>query len=83
MGIAGSEMLPFKYWQKINEIEIAEIGEVDEMILKQRSIKSPQEIKVIEHAYFIAEKGIQKGIDINIIQIDNQRQFNGLLHICR
>ena len=64
VGIAGSEMLPFKYWQKINEIEIAEISEVDEMILKQRSIKSTQEIKVIEHAYFIAEKGIQKGIDI-------------------
>jgi len=64
VGIAGSEMLPFKYWQKINDIDFVDIIEVDDMILKQRSIKSSQEIKVIEHAYKIAEKGIKKGIEI-------------------
>ena len=64
VGIAGSEMLPFKYWQKINDIDFINIIEVDDMILKQRSIKSPQEIKVIEHAYNIAEQGIKKGIEV-------------------
>ena len=64
VGIAGSEMLPFKYWQKINDIDFVNIIEVDDMILKQRSIKSSQEIKVIEHAYKIAEKGMKKGIEI-------------------
>ena len=64
VGIAGSEMLPFKYWQKINNNEKVEIVEVDDIILKQRSVKSPQEIQVIEHAYSIAQKGIKKGIDV-------------------
>ena len=64
VGIAGSEMLPFKYWKKIHDLDFVEIIEVDDMILKQRSIKSSQEIKVIEHAYSIAERGIQKGIEV-------------------
>ena len=64
VGIAGSEMLPFKYWKKIHDLDFVEIIEVDDMILKQRSIKSSQEIKVIEHAYNIAERGIKKGIEV-------------------
>ncbi len=64
VGIAGSEMLPYKYWQKINNLNFVKVIEVDDMILQQRSIKSPQEIKVIEHAYSIAERGIKKGIEV-------------------
>jgi len=64
VGIAGSDMLPFKYWQRINDIDFIDIIEVDDIILKQRSIKSSQEIKVIEHAYKIAEQGVKKGIEV-------------------
>ena len=64
IGLAGSEMLPYKYWKKIKNLEKSKIVEVNEMIEQLRSIKSQQEIKVIQHAYKIAQKGVQKGIEV-------------------
>tara|TARA_B100001013_G_C24605893_1_gene440965 strand:+ start:267 stop:1454 length:1188 start_codon:yes stop_codon:yes gene_type:complete len=64
IGLAGSEMLPYKYWKKIKNLEKSKIVEVNEMIEQLRCIKSQQEIKVIQHAYKIAQKGVQKGIEV-------------------
>ena len=49
------------YKEKFGHLKIVE---VNEMIEQLRCIKSQQEIKVIQHAYNIAQKGVQKGIEV-------------------
>lgn len=64
IGLAGSEMLPYKYWKEIKDISKSKIIEANSIIEKLRTIKSEQEIKVIKYAYKIAQRGIQKGIEV-------------------
>jgi len=64
VGIAGSDKIPYRLYTRLENVFGKDIMQnIDDLMLGLRAVKSENEIKVIEHAYYIAEKGTQAAID--------------------
>lgn len=62
-GIVGLEMIPHLLYESLQTIFGPDnLIDIEQQMMKLRAIKSENEIKVIEYAYFIAEKGVQAAI---------------------
>jgi len=64
IGIAGSDKMSYDFYVKLEEI----LGKdtmlpADSLVMDLRLIKTKNEIKVIEHAYHIAESGVNAAIE--------------------
>ncbi|TNJ66955.1 aminopeptidase P family protein [Paenibacillus hemerocallicola] len=63
VGIVGLEMIPHLLYEAMGAIfGPGNMVDIEYQMLKLRAIKSENEIRVIEYAYFIAEKGLQAAI---------------------
>lgn len=64
VGIAGMNVIPHRLYRRIESIFGADkISGADNLILELREVKSESEIKVIEYAYHIAQKGMEAAIE--------------------
>ena len=64
MGVIGKEKMTIDfYYLLLDAIDNKNLDEVDQMILDLRLYKTDNEIKVIEYAYYIAEKGMEAAIN--------------------
>src|SRR5699024_4105379 len=64
IGIAGAHKMSYNFYGKLEEV----LGKhtmipADSLVMDLRLIKTENEIKVIEHAYYIAERGVQAAIE--------------------
>lgn len=63
IGIASSDKIPYRVYKRIeNVVGANKMVGIDELMLGLRAIKTENEIKVIEYAYHIAEKGTEAAI---------------------
>lgn len=63
VGIAGMETIPYKLYEAFQTIFGPEnLSEFGQQTMNLRAIKSENEIRVIEYAYSLAEKGLQAAI---------------------
>lgn len=63
VGIAGDEMIPHKLFDGMRKsLPDASIDNVEPDLMKLRAIKSPDEIRVIEYAYKIAQAGMNAAL---------------------
>lgn len=63
VGIVGLEMIPHLLYEALEAIfGSGNMVDIERQMMQLRAIKSENEIRVIEYAYFIAEKGLQAAI---------------------
>ena len=64
VGIAGSNIFPYPIYEDLKSgCPGAEIVPADDILLKVRSVKSDNEIKVLEEAYRITEESVKAALD--------------------
>lgn len=66
VGFAGGEnKMPYRLYKRFADyFGDAKLVNVDDLMLDLRAVKSKNEIKVMEHAFYIAEKGIEAAIEM-------------------
>lgn len=65
IGFAGASKMPYRLFNRFKEyFGSITLVNVDDLMMQLRAVKSKNEIKVMEHAYYIAEKGVEAAIEM-------------------
>jgi Xaa-Pro aminopeptidase len=63
VGVAGLNQISVDTWERVRQaLGNAEIERSDDLLLKLRKVKSPEEIEVLKHAYHLTQLGMEAAL---------------------